>query len=251
MAAYASVATLSYIAAREYRNLMTSAWIEKNGNRVRTGPFTGLRIMEETSSGGDVLPKLLGTYEAELHGAISEALLVGHSLVINIGCAEGFYAIGFARCLPEARVIAFDLDPRAQEICRSSAALNGVEQRVTVLGTCTTEVLNTLLPSGSDALVFSDCESAELELLSPVKVPGLTGADLIIECHDFLQAGLTGELTKRFESTHTVHCIYENGTVIDGFPCLTGMSSFDRAVATCEFRPTRMNWLYCRRNRTR
>jgi hypothetical protein len=249
MNAYSSVAKLSYLAAREYRKIMTSAWIEMNGDQVQAGPFAGMRLTEESSWGEDILPMLLGTYEAELHCAISELLLAGHSLVINIGCAEGFYAIGFARSLPQARVVAFETKPRGQEICRKTAALNEIEQRVTVLGPCTTEILNTFLRADASALVFSDCEGAELELLSPAEVPGLVNADLIVECHDFIHTHLTELLIKRFEASHTVRCIYENGKLIDDFPQLGDMSSFDRAVATCEFRPPRMNWLYCKCNR--
>jgi methylase of polypeptide subunit release factors len=52
--------------------------------------------------------------------------------VIDIGAAEGYYAIGFARRLPAARVIASDLDPVARLLCWLLARRNGVGDRVSV-----------------------------------------------------------------------------------------------------------------------
>jgi 16S rRNA G1207 methylase RsmC len=32
-------------------------------------------------------------------------------LAINVGCAEGYFAVGLAMLLPQARVTLFDIDP--------------------------------------------------------------------------------------------------------------------------------------------
>ena len=59
---------------------------------------------------------------------------LGHSTVLNIGCAEGYYAVGLARRMPQARVLAFDINRTAQDTCRALAAKNGVADRVQVSG---------------------------------------------------------------------------------------------------------------------
>jgi hypothetical protein len=41
-------------------------------------------------------PKFLGTYERELYSVIERAIELAPRYVLNIGCAEGFYAVGLA-----------------------------------------------------------------------------------------------------------------------------------------------------------
>jgi FkbM family methyltransferase len=50
-------------------------------------------------------------------------------LVIDIGSAEGYFAIGIARL--GKRVIAFDADPHERRICKVMASLNEVSERLT------------------------------------------------------------------------------------------------------------------------
>jgi hypothetical protein len=103
------------------------------GNRVRTGPFTGMQISDGPDAFG--LMRLIGTYEPELHSVI-ERLLANSSydLVINVGCAEGFYAVGLAIRLPAAHVYAFDISAAQQRLCKQNALQNGVRARVKVGG---------------------------------------------------------------------------------------------------------------------
>ena len=91
------------------------------------------------------MPKLVGSYEAELHGVIEQIVATDYQVVVDVGCAEGYYANGLARRLPSARVYAFDTDPEARHLCEAMAALNGVEKRVIVGGKCEPDDLNALL----------------------------------------------------------------------------------------------------------
>src|SRR5947209_10340484 len=80
-----------------YGSELTRKFIRLCGLAVQDGPFKEMKLAESTSWGdGDTLPKLLGCYEAELHPAVNEALGKDYAAVINVGCAEGYYAIGFA-----------------------------------------------------------------------------------------------------------------------------------------------------------
>jgi hypothetical protein len=50
------------------REEMTNLLVGQTGNIVQSGPFTGMELPTESVWGdGDRLPKLLGSYEAELH----------------------------------------------------------------------------------------------------------------------------------------------------------------------------------------
>jgi methylase of polypeptide subunit release factors len=79
---------------------------------------------------------LLGCYERELAGLVEKLCLYPYTEIIDIGCAEGYYANGFARRHRQAFVYAFDSDPRARHLCRQMALLNEVADRVSVNDDC-------------------------------------------------------------------------------------------------------------------
>jgi ribosomal protein L11 methylase PrmA len=91
--------------------------------------------------------------------------------VINVGCSEGYYAVGLARLLSQSRVVAVDVEESAQQVCAEAAELNGVS--VDVVGRCTLEGLAALLVEDPAPLVVMDCDGDELALLDPVAVPQL------------------------------------------------------------------------------
>ena len=62
---------------------------------VRSGPFQGMRYLDEIVW-GSVTPRWLGCYEWELHGAVRQILDRGYKTIIDVGCAEGYYAVGLA-----------------------------------------------------------------------------------------------------------------------------------------------------------
>jgi len=126
---------------------------------VHGGPFRGMVYPRLEACGSVLVPKLLGSYEEELHDTLETCFRTGYSDVVDIGCAEGYYAVGCAMRLPKARVHAFDLDGRARELCAELAAANGVAQRVSISGICTPQALRTLETHGR-TLIVCDCEGA-------------------------------------------------------------------------------------------
>ena len=79
-------------------------------------------------------PKLWDFIEQDLAAEIQRVSGSPYDHVINIGCAEGFYAIGLARRMHQATVLAFDVDEHAQSICSEADAIHGVGDRVRVGG---------------------------------------------------------------------------------------------------------------------
>ena len=70
---------------------------------IRSGPFAGMRYVD-TATEGALVPRLLGTYESELHPYLKRFAAEGCEDVIDVGCAEGYYAVGLARLMPGALV---------------------------------------------------------------------------------------------------------------------------------------------------
>lgn len=226
---------ISHEALRFYRVLLKTQLANITNQIVPYGPFAGMRYIND-----DFPPTLLGSYEAELHPIIPALASRGYERVVNIGCGDGYYAVGLARLMPTARVFALDSDPIAQAACQSLAQLNGIAERVTVMGECTPAILSDLVRPGT--LVFCDCEGAELKLLDPVAVPMLSQCDVLVEMHDFICAGASLTLQTRFRSTHSRSVIQPSVRDPAAYPILGSFSEFDRLFALCEFRPGPTPW---------
>jgi FkbM family methyltransferase len=75
----------------------------------------------------------LGTYEPELLQAIGDLVARG-TTVYDVGANIGYTSILLARCVgPHGRVLAFEPLPENQERLRHHVALNGLEDRVTLV----------------------------------------------------------------------------------------------------------------------
>ena len=238
---------IAHTATRGRRRDLLGMLVRQHGWIVQSGPFAEMLLADRASSDdGNLLPKLLGCYEAELHEVIDEIVEGKPDLIINVGSAEGYYAVGMARLLPGAFVHAFDAEPRAQEICRLAAGLNEVGNRVSVTGHCTRDLLQAIVPRGRVPVMICDCQGFERDLIDPHRVPALRSATVLVECHDYIDGSITQTLVDRLSATHELAGIRESARDPNVFPFLQGLDSLDRWLAVCEYRPTMMHWLLAR-----
>uniref|UniRef100_UPI0040488B91 hypothetical protein n=1 Tax=Cyanobium sp. TaxID=2164130 RepID=UPI0040488B91 len=77
-----------------YRVALEEQLIAKQPVVVQSGLFKGM-VLFPGSLGSQLLPKWLGTYEAEVQGLLEEQAK-DCNCFIDIGCAEGFYLTGMA-----------------------------------------------------------------------------------------------------------------------------------------------------------
>lgn len=188
------------------------------------------------------MPKLLGSYEEELHSIIRQIIATNYTIIIDIGCAEGYYANGLALCLPSAHVYAFDIDLKAQALCREMAKLNGTQKRVSVGGKCQPDDLNNLMTGQS--LVICDCEGYEADLLRPDIAPALEKSDILVELHDHLCSGIASVILERFRGTHNVTTITATRREAENYPQLRLMDAEKRALVVSEFRCEGQQWAF-------
>ena len=177
--------------------------------KVTTGPFLGMQYPKLEAAGSMLAPKLLGTYESEIAGLFHPGRLAQYDTVVDVGCAEGFYAVGIALANPQCTVYAFDISADAQQLCHGLAEANGVADSVHVGGLCSDDDLKACV--GKRALIVSDCEGAEMDVFNDSVVQELAASDLIIEVHEHLGANLE-LLRERFHSTHdceVVRCVMD------------------------------------------
>lgn len=214
---------------------------------VRHGPFRGMRYPGLLPAGRDMFSKLLGTYESEIQDVIEEICESTYSDIVDIGCAEGYYAVGLAMRIPSALVHAFDVDPEARGLCAEMARVNGVDSRVNVEESISGKTLADFT-FRRPALILSDCEGYEGELFTPDVARALAGFDLLIETHEFIDPSIPDRLVSVFQRTHVVRVITSVPDEIKAARChyqeLDSLEDEERLLAVSEFRPATMRWLY-------
>jgi len=221
------------------------AYSARHGFVVRSGPFAGMKYATR-AVGSALIPKLVGSYESELHGVLSQILATPYDAIVDIGCAEGYYAVGLALHVPGARVFAFDIDPLGRRLCRAMARANGVAQRVTVAGRCDAGGLQARLQNKRRALVVCDCEGCEMDLLQPERTPALRHADILVELHDGVDPTISRVVPQRFAQTHDLILVPAAATRDPAlWPDLDFLDEADRRLAVSELRHgPQQQWAY-------
>jgi hypothetical protein len=194
-------------------------------------------------------PKLLGTYEKELEFIIEHSISKRHDLIIDVGAADGYYAVGFAIRCPDSHIIAYEDDSLARHQLQNLANLNKVNGKLDIRGRCeTSDLMNVTEKCG---LIIIDCEGFEETLLSIPVINHLKGWDFIVETHDGLVPEVTCLLEKRFAQTHNterIEVIHDMNKaeeirldVLNGLP----HTSIVKLLAE-QRQPACMRWLVCR-----
>lgn len=215
---------------------------------VLAGPFAGMRMIDLSSRGdGDVSPKLLGTYETETHPAIMASIGNRYDAIVDVGCAEGYFAVGLARLFPDIPVLAYDTNAPSLEILGKLAALNGCAERIVGGAFCDPAELGRVLTLYPRCFVIVDCEGYEKTLFADPATNALTAAsDMIIECHDLWDRTITPTLVAALTPTHAVEVVTACGRNPNLYDFLAHMTDWDRFRAVWERRGARQNWLVCR-----
>lgn len=226
--------------AKWRHQLIANTLIARDGPAVQAGPFAGM-VLGPGSAEGCHAPRLLGCYEHELHGEIERLIARGFRTVLNIGCAEGYYAIGLARRMPAAQVFAHDANPAAQAMCRTLAEANGVAARIAIGGLFRGEDFERF--ADTDTLLVLDIEGGEDALLDPAAFPALRRMTILVECHETPGARMAARIAERFAPSHRVRRINHALAAPDLPDWLAGLGHLDRLLATWEWRSIPTPWL--------
>jgi precorrin-6B methylase 2 len=220
--------------------VLANTHIHHYGPVITGGPFAGMKYLD-TAAEGALIPRLLGAYESELHPHLAALGARGLDCVIDVGCAEGYYAVGLARAMPGVTVHAYDTDAAARAKCAELAALNGVAERVIIGGEFAPDGFEAF--AGRRALVMVDTEGAEVDILQPALSPALGGMSIIVETHDLYRPGALATMLERFGPTHDIVRVDQAPKVFDMPPWLAELPHLDQLLAVWEWRARPTPWL--------
>jgi predicted O-methyltransferase YrrM len=216
---------------------------DKHGDTVRTGPFKG---MTYGAAGDSAVSKYLGLYEGEIAEWIDDALAARPRRIIDIGAADGYYALGLLLAAPDASITAFELSSEARRACRRNARAN--KARLDLRGRATERRLLAL--PADQAFVLCDCEGAEVDILTPRVARHFRSATLIVELHDGLRPGARNTVIQRFEQTHEVEIRGIDETLPHVPELLGDWTDEERQLALSEHRSPDVCWARCAPRRT-
>jgi hypothetical protein len=203
--------------------------IEEGGAGVRSGPFAGMLYPPNRIADVDTpSAKLLGVYEREIQRAFVDALKCGVSIFVDIGCADGYYAVGMPFASRAVTCYAFDLAASARRLCGEVARLNSVQSRVRIAGRFTAGALDGVDMDG--ALVLCDIEGAEGALFGdPLLLRRVHNSTVVIEVHEDAHPGMSRDLQRQFVGSHRIERVEQE----------------PRSDDLLEFRPPLLHWLIC------
>lgn len=235
----------NYINTKSVHNLTTAANKIFTDNIVANGPFKGLMFSAKSSTASSIYAKLLGSYESEIHPFIYRVLQKKYTTVFNIGCDDGYYALGFAFKMPDAVIQAYDSNLDAITTARQLGKLNNLQHQVNFSGKYTVENIERVNVK-TNSLFIVDCEGAERDIFTPANVHKLVNADLIIELHINIYPDLEEYFNSVFAATHHI----EIANSIDdhlkaknySYPQLVGLDYSLRRFITGE-RDIFMQWM--------
>lgn len=214
---------------------------------VKHGPFKGLKYPDYTSYGSTIFPKIIGCYENEIAGVFNNFSEKNYSEIIDIGCAEGYYAVGMAMKMPDAMIYAYDIDENSRSYCQQLAQLNGVVDKIEIRSECSENEL-AVFSFTVKGFILCDCEGYEKYLFTEHSAKNLANCDLLIETHDFIDIDISGHIKSVFSNTHQLTIIksvddIEKARTYD-FPETSNLDLKIKKEIFREGRPAIMEWYF-------
>ncbi len=210
---------------------------------ILSGPFTGMKWPAAEHPKSYSAQMLLGTYELEIAPWMEDVCNASYDLIIDIGAAEGFYAVGLAMRNPDTPVIAYETEKAKHDTIRLTARANACSN-IQLKGFCGSEELKAATNENSKVLAIVDVEGAEDTLLRTDLIPALKLMDLIVETHDSIVPGISDELTDRFKDTHTINRTDAKPRQLADAPDGIQLPDELMHVAMDEFRSMPQTWLH-------
>lgn len=185
------------------------------GNDVIAGPFKGMKYILK-SIGSCYMPKILGIYEKELYPTLTKFLSTS-DMCINIGAAEGYYAIGCALKFPKLQVIAYEMDERGRECMLELKNINLVNNvKIKNKFTCLDfDSIQNI--SNSRVTYLIDIEGDEKHIFSQY-YSHFNNSNFIIELHDEKSKSIETKLKHFFSDTHRIKTIPLKNKHINDLP---------------------------------
>lgn len=214
-------------------------------NTIAYGPFKGLKLVEDAHWGSaDLGGMILGLYEQEVLHELSDPGGQRRTF-IDLGAADGYYGLGVLVGGLFEKSYCFEITEKGRAVIARNAALNTLQDRVTILGEAKPDFFTQVAPADlEDALLLIDIEGAEFDIVTAETFAAFAKSTVIIEIHEWypdIQQKLE-RLLHHAAATHTARRFSTGARDLSQFPELKGINDNERWLLCSEGRPYLMSW---------
>jgi hypothetical protein len=231
---------------KKYRGsgFLTRFYLGRQPNpTVLSGPFVGLKY-PAYGIGSEYFPKLLGTYELELHPALQQLSEIPIQQVVIVGAGEGYYVGGMAKLFPTASLTCFEGDMNGRMAIAEMATANHFSVRLNNRDFCKPADLRDAIFPDQLHLIVMDVEGGERNLLDLDAVPALKNSYILVEIHDCFEPDLYQLIQERVKFTHKCFVVPSVERTLKDSENLPLPDQLKRNILPLmdESRPPRMCW---------
>lgn len=163
--------------------------IKISNGKVLYGPFKGLILPSQRWWGtATVSTMILGMYEREIVEEISD-VSEQFSYFVDIGAADGFYAVGVLVANKFHHSFAFEISEKGRKSIRANAQINGVDSLISIYGKAEIDFFKMIPPNiGERSVVLIDVEGFEFNLVTKEFCDFFQKSIIFIEIHEWMVA---------------------------------------------------------------
>ena len=230
----------------KYKEIVWDKVKEQYGLEIAFGPFKGMKLSPNAWwSNKNMTAQVLGIYEANVIVKL-ERYAERFSNFIDIGAADGYYAVGSVVNGIYKKSHAFEINELGRTIILETAKINNCEELVSVYGEATESKIRDIIKEDGNALVIIDIEGGEFDLLSDDMLNCLRQCVVICELHPFMfsdGASKLSSLLERCDSSFEIAFSERQTYELPECDFLDGLPDDARLLAFSEGREAAMQWL--------
>jgi hypothetical protein len=231
----------------ERRRRVSREMFEYCNGTIQYGPFKGLKLTSNTWWGGNDLGSMcFGLYEKELLEFLTSDSLIERDTFVDIGAADGYYAIGMLKSNRVKKALCYELSPEGRNTINLNWKINNQPGEIEVKGDVFIDFkssINTI--DLKKSIVLIDIEGAEFSFLDIEVLGTLKDAIIAIEIHNWIPnfIDVYSKFLKDVNEFFDIEILdrKERSTLM--FEELRSLTDDNRLLLTSEARPCVMRFL--------
>ena len=229
------------------KNKVLNKIILEHGYQVAYGAFKGMKLSKNIYwSKNDLITHILGVYEKHVLKKIIEFSKKGNYPFIDIGAADGYFAIGMAFSETFKKIYAFEIDEEGRRSLNRNIENNLCKGKVVVDIEANFENLKEIIDKNKSAVILIDIEGSEFDLLDNKLLKLLSNCYIVCELHPALSTNgfeKQNKLINNVKAFFDVSIIQRESYCPNKFSELSEFTDEERLIAFGEGRENNMNWL--------
>lgn len=214
--------------------------------RIKYGPFIGLKLNKDAWWGRcDLGSQCLGLYERDVLDLIVDN--GGYDHFIDIGAADGYYAIGMLFSGLAKKAICFEISKQGQTAIQQNWITNDSIGELEVYGEANTSSIKKLPEDAlKKTLVLIDIEGFEFYLLQKEVISRFQSCEIIIEIHNWVDdfEKKYTKLLKDLSNFFYIRPVANSNRDTVNIKELRSYTDDNRLLLTSERRPCLMRFLH-------